>query len=291
MAADGYVFAGRYLGVGSPRKLLTPAEARDLTDAGVAIVSLVEGAVNGAMGGFSAGRTHATSAGTHGQQCGMPAGRPYMFAVDFDATDAQMSTVARYFEGVSEVLPHGQVGAYGGVRQLRWLFDRGLIAWGFQTYAWSTGRWEQRARLRQIHNGVAYHGSTVDLCVAVAEDYGQWYVGGTGPSRMEDDMLTQAEHNALVDTLNIVTAIANGSDSAPVHDKDGVVNLSGFYAKVADAVAHKLDITTTVEATPEALRQIADTVRDAIQGEVSNLATREDVGKALDRAADVFVQD
>src|SRR5262249_50303723 len=53
-------------------------------------------------------------------------------------------------------------------------FDAGKISFGWQTFAWSAGRWEPRAQLRQVRNGVTIAGGACDIDQSQADDFGQW---------------------------------------------------------------------------------------------------------------------
>src|SRR5205807_6629149 len=100
------------------------------------------------------------------RRIGMPDSTPIYFAIDFDALGPE---VAPYFEGVRRVLPPVRSGAYAGYRPIKHLFDFGLIAHGWQTYAWSGGRWDPRAKLRQYSNGHTFAGVDCDLDVWLAD--------------------------------------------------------------------------------------------------------------------------
>jgi peptidoglycan hydrolase-like protein with peptidoglycan-binding domain len=50
-------------------------------------------------------------------------------------------------------------------------FDAGKIKWGFQTYAWSGGKWDPRAQLQQWSNG--QWGDSIDFTRAVKAEFGQ----------------------------------------------------------------------------------------------------------------------
>lgn len=54
------------------------------------------------------------------------------------------------------------VGLYGSFYAIRDAFDAGLLASGWQTYGWSGGLWDPRAKYRQWSNG--QWGGTVDFC-------------------------------------------------------------------------------------------------------------------------------
>jgi hypothetical protein len=74
------------------------------------------------------------------------------------------------------VLGVARTGAYGGIQQLKRLFDAHKIAWGWQTLAWSAGQWEPRAQLRQVRTGLtAPVGGPYDIDEAQVADFGQWH--------------------------------------------------------------------------------------------------------------------
>lgn len=174
VAADGAQFVCRYLSGFS--KDLTPEEAKALQAVGLHIVTVWETTGNRALDGYTAGHADAVRALTLGARCGMPVGSPIYFAVDFDATPAQQVAINAYFAGVKDVLGHNQVGAYGSYYVVKRLFDAGLIAYGWQTYAWSGGQWEPRAQLQQYKNSQILGGLSVDFNRAVKPDFGQWRV-------------------------------------------------------------------------------------------------------------------
>lgn len=76
--------------------------------------------------------------------------------------------LAAAHDGAAGVLGLARCGGYGGVDTIAFLFDGRLITYGWQTYAWSSGRRDERAQLYQRLNA-----ATVDYDVAYAEDYGQ----------------------------------------------------------------------------------------------------------------------
>lgn len=176
-------FVCRYLSGFS--KDLTPAEARDLTAAGLDIVVVWETTATRAEAGHAAGVADARAALAEARRCGMPDGRPIYMAVDEDTTVGPHLTT--YFHGAASVLGLDRTGAYGGYAVIKGLFDAGLIQWGWQTYAWSGGRWDHRAQLQQYSNGHRISGADVDYDRATTSDFGQWRVGVT-PQPQEDTM-------------------------------------------------------------------------------------------------------
>jgi hypothetical protein len=178
LKAAGVSFVCRYLSEVNPLtqvKLLTPGEAKTLSAAGISIVSNYEWYANRALEGFSSGAADARIALSQHTVCGGPSNRPVYFSVDVDCSGDQVAT---YFKGVASVLGLSRTGAYGSFRVLKYLFDAGLIQWGWQTYAWSYGAWEPRAHIQQYQNGMTVGGASVDYDRSIKSDFGQWRIGG-----------------------------------------------------------------------------------------------------------------
>src|SRR5690349_19691409 len=104
LAAAGIKFACRYGGPGSSDKQLTAAEAQNLNAAGIAIVANAEGSATGLINGFTAGVSWARSAEEHFRACGMPAGRPIYFSVDFDTTSSDWDELDAAMDGAASVI-------------------------------------------------------------------------------------------------------------------------------------------------------------------------------------------
>jgi hypothetical protein len=176
-------FAVRYVGTPSSGKSLTDVEVVALTGAGVAVVATYEttaGFMLVADGGKAADLARA-----HARLCGMPDGRPIYFALDVDPAEVdagEWAAVERFLDDAASVIGRDAVGVYGAFAAIERLVPR-FAAWGWQTYAWSGGRWSSKAHLTQYRNGVPLAGGTVDLCASKTADFGQW---GLGPG--EDDM-------------------------------------------------------------------------------------------------------
>lgn len=182
----GVKFVCRYLSH-SPSKNLTSTEAHQLSDAGIWIAVVWETTAKRALDGRTAGVADALDAQTQAQACGMPAGRPIYFAVDWDASSGQQGAINNYLDGAASVLGKAQVGIYGGYGPVKRAMDSGHAAWGWQTYAWSGGRWAADAQLQQYSNDHTLGGVGVDYDRATRDDYGQWRVG-VSPNIQEDDM-------------------------------------------------------------------------------------------------------
>lgn len=188
LKAAGVKFVCRYLSH-SPTKNLTSAEAHSLSGAGIWIVVVWETTANRALAGRTAGVADAIDAQMQAQACGMPAGRPIYFAVDWDASTSQQAAINAYLDGAASVLSRDRVGIYGGHGPVKRALDAGKAKWAWQTYAWSGGQWDGRAQLQQYSNGHTLGGVGCDYNRAKKADYGQWRIGASpSPTPTEVDM-------------------------------------------------------------------------------------------------------
>jgi hypothetical protein len=177
--AHGFAFVCRYLSEVNALtkvKLLTPAEAKGLSQIGISIVSNYEWYANRALEGFASGVADAQIAKAQHAECGGPPDKPIYFSVDCDTTGEQ---VAEYFKGVASVLSLSRTGAYGSYKVVKYLLDNDLISYAWQTYAWSSGQWDSRTDIQQYENGVSFAGHSVDYNRAMKEDFGAWQIGET----------------------------------------------------------------------------------------------------------------
>lgn len=181
LKAAGKTFAMRYLSHDTSGKNLSKAEATTLSGAGIDLGVVWETVASRAKAGYAAGQQDAKDANAQAAACGMPSGRPIYFAVDFDAAPGDKAAILNYFRGVASVIGNGRTGMYGGYYPIKWAFDAGVITWGWQTYAWSGGKWDSRAQLRQYSNDHVIGGVGLDYDRSVKGDFGQWKVGGVSP--------------------------------------------------------------------------------------------------------------
>src|SRR5258707_1673232 len=125
LRASGVTFVCRYYDAsgGTSAKCLDAAEAQALIAAGLAIFVVYETAPT-AVAYFTRaqGRLDGDAAKVAAQRAGQPAQFPIFFAVDYDASDADLGgPITEYFNGVSErvggAYPLGVYGSFrGGVR-------------------------------------------------------------------------------------------------------------------------------------------------------------------------------
>ena len=170
--AAGASFTCRYLSWLPNGKVINKAEVDNLIAAGIAVVLNWESTGTDAVQGYQAGVSDASEAQRQATALGLPHSILY-FSLDWDFQPNDLGPVAAYFQGVASVIGLNRTGAYGGILAIKALFDGGLIAWGWQTYAWSNEQWDHRAQLHQVQNGVNIGPATVDIDEAVAADFGQ----------------------------------------------------------------------------------------------------------------------
>src|SRR5258708_4819206 len=215
MKAAKVEFVCRYVGyfsgynmnaIATPQgKCLTPGEAKTLLAGGMSPVSNYEWyatrPIDDGFGNrwstdqaYSAGVWDAQTGNTIHVACGGPATAALYLSGDWDFnTSTDGALVAAYFKGAASVLGLARIGAYGGYWLIKFLFDNGLITYGWQTYAWSGGQWDPRAHIQQYNNGVIMSGVEVDYDRSMQADFGQWTQGGgtmTLPAGWHDDGTT-----------------------------------------------------------------------------------------------------
>lgn len=185
----GATFVVRYLSVRNSQtsgKILTKSEADKYRAAGIEIVSNYEWYASRCLEGRAAGIADAKTAAAQHIAAGGPGARPIYFSVDVDTATNQHDEIGDYFRGVASVIGLPRTGVYGEYEIVKYLLDKGLVAYAWQTYAWSHGLYDERSVLAQDRNGLKLSdGSDVDLDTAHAQDYGQWgYTGkGSPPSK------------------------------------------------------------------------------------------------------------
>ena len=136
----GYDFVGRYLSRSS-WKVISPAEANALRQAGLAIVLVYEdGPTSDTYFSYSRGQTDGARAAQQANALGAPANTTIYFAVDYDAgEDAIEGVVTQYFQGVVSSLrnfstgnnPLYRVGVYGSGATCAAITTAGLATMGW----------------------------------------------------------------------------------------------------------------------------------------------------------------
>ena len=169
--AAGYSFAVRYLSGGHSAKDVTRAEYDALRRAGLNVVLVWESGNKSAVHGHAGGVDDATLAAAQLAGLGLK-GHAVYFAVDFDPNGSELPVVVEYVQGAASVLGAARTGVYGGESVVNAVDHARACKYYWQTYAW-TNTWAPFVQLRQVENGVALAGATVDLNTSHAADYGQ----------------------------------------------------------------------------------------------------------------------
>ena len=212
----GYFSGYNMNAIATPQgKCLTPGEAKTLLAGGMSPVSNYEWyatrPIDDGFGNrwttdqaFNAGVWDAHTGETIHVACGGPASAALYFSADYDFnTNTDSPLVAAYYKGAASVLGLARIGGYGGYWLIKYLFDNGLIAYGWQTYAWSgDGKggiyWDPRAHIQQYNNAVIMSGLEVDYDRSMKSDFGQWTQGGSMvPTGWHDDGTTLTAPNGV----------------------------------------------------------------------------------------------
>lgn len=175
----GVKFVCRYYSYGTSGKNLTRAEADQLAAGGLWIVSVWEYDPDAPLNGWDQGARDAAAATMSANRCDQPTGSVIYFACDRDFPTSQFPVIGQYFQGIATALGGDtwEPGAYAKYDLGKWLLDNGYIKWLWQPFAWSRGKWDPRAVIRQTVNGVNVGGHNVDDDVAEFSYYGQWQPG------------------------------------------------------------------------------------------------------------------
>jgi Domain of unknown function (DUF1906) len=164
MVAAGKTFVMGYVGEDTSGKNIGGREISDYLGHGIGVFLGYEYSTKAVHGGYSAGHKNGITACDQARGLGYPQGRVIAFAVDED-TSGNPGIVDDYSRGFSDVV-HGfgyRSIVYGGYSTVKRCLDIGAADYGWQTYAWSGGKWDSRALIRQVSNGVVIGGKNVDL--------------------------------------------------------------------------------------------------------------------------------
>lgn len=172
LKAQGVTFICRYFSW-DQGKDLTPAELHAANTNGISVVVVWETTANRMLGGYNAGAEDAHETNVRLSAYGMD-NAPAYFACDWDASEAEQQVINSYLNGAASVMGLARVGMYAGYYPLKRAWDAGKLTYGWQTYAWSGGHWDNRAQLRQVQNGVTVCGISADWDESMAPDFAQW---------------------------------------------------------------------------------------------------------------------
>jgi hypothetical protein len=173
--ALGCSFVAGYLS-NDPSKNLTRSEVDGYLADGIAVVTVWETTAGRATAGYTAGVDDARQAEAQRIALRLPSDHVIYFAVD---EDTSWASVQAYFDGAASVIGKRRVGDYGGFDIVEGAYAHG-INFGWQTIAWSNGRWSAHADIRQ--EGGTLLGGSADLDYAEVADFGQTPHPGSIPA-------------------------------------------------------------------------------------------------------------
>ena len=271
---SGIRFAVRYTSIGSSGKNMSPEEVRSLAAAGLAVVTVFEETAGHMLGGHAAGVAAARASVELARACGMPDGRPHYYALDIDPNNLsvqQWRAVMDYLDGAATVHGKAATGVYAGFRGIEELVPA-WAPWGWQTYAWSGGRWSAKAVLQQYRNGVTRCGGQIDLDQALAADYGQWGLEEEDVPLTDEDIrkVAGAVDKQVLELLRAgFGGMVPGSENATVRASQGYL-----FGQVAAQASRLTAVESDLGKLVGGLQQIVDLL-ERIQG-----ADPVSVGKA-----------
>jgi hypothetical protein len=173
----GVTFAARYLtGEG---KALEESEARQLSEAGIDLVAIMEAGGRDLAAGPDLMHERGQQARQAARRLKVPRHTPIYATCDFDAAgEGLTATVLHSLRGFTAALGQDyQAALYAGLDVIAAAFSEGFIHYGWQTLAWSRGQRDRRAQLYQARNGEPHvNGVECDTDYAYAADFGQFRI-------------------------------------------------------------------------------------------------------------------
>lgn len=220
VAVAGKSFVGRYIGVTDGQGYLRPAEAAQLTQAGLTIVSIYERnpttisyftpqqAIDDARDAISAA-----------QKAGQPVGSAIYFTVDMDPGrgadgSTNLAIIDKYFQGISSYFSQHEspysIGVYGAGDVLRTVLSDSSVGAKYTWLAYAPG-WAgnntfsseniEQTRNSTPSNPINLGGAIVDLDVAHTQSFGAW-----GDITVSSDSIQQ---ESLVGSAGLLTIQAS----------------------------------------------------------------------------------
>lgn len=183
---QGHTFVGRYLADKGSWKRLSPGEAKDISNAGLYIISFLERWASRAGEGAAAGSEDGKLALGWAKEVAQPEGTAIYFAVDYDARSKDFDGIEAYMRAASKEIPGYELGVYGSYEVVKAMYERGVTKKIMQTYAWSNGMKFAFNSIFQYKNDIQVNGIGVDLDISNG-DAGGWKVASAAaPAPVND---------------------------------------------------------------------------------------------------------
>lgn len=182
VADDGNRFIGRYLSL-SAWKTITNEEAAQIHAAGLKVVCFYEDRGNEAEQTYDNGQSHAMTAIEKARAANQPSGSAIYFAIDYDATDAQMENIVAYFRGIqkhfADVGNPYVIGVYGSgavCQKIKQDLHIATFSYLSRSYGWRGYQDYKARKAYDVLQGdyVHYNGVQFDSGKSSSAVYGQW---------------------------------------------------------------------------------------------------------------------
>ena len=134
---NGVSFVGRYLVPEGMGKELTQEEAANLRKAGLAILLCWEIGAEAFKQGATRGAQDGARARALAESFGIPSGTCIYFACDYNIPDRDLIQAEQYMKAAQAALGKYEAGAYGPLKLVEFLRDRGTCSKFWQCVAWS----------------------------------------------------------------------------------------------------------------------------------------------------------
>ena len=134
---NGVSFVGRYLVPAGMNKELTKEEATALRNAGLAILLCWEIGGEAFKNGATQGANDGARARALAESFGIPSGTCIYMACDYNIPDRDLIIAEQYMKAAQAALGKYEAGAYGPLKLVEFLRDRGVCRKFWQCVAWS----------------------------------------------------------------------------------------------------------------------------------------------------------
>lgn len=272
-------FAVRYVGSGSSGKYITRAEANALIAAGLKVAIVYQTTANSCSTATTpAGPQHGSATTARSPPGCRHGGRSTSRSTPTRGASAPPNGPWCRASATAPRRPWPQpdrcLRGYAAIARLVPTY----AAWGWQTYAWSGGRWSAKAHLRQYLNGQNRCGGEVELCRSVTDDYGQWPI--------QEDDVTPEEHEWLRQVRTSVVPQAEVNDGrfqVRTHIQTELVQNNG---RLRNIIRQELAAEPNVDAAAVAARVLAVLTPEAIAAAIPDTLAADVANELHQRLAD-----
>lgn len=236
LKAAGFSGVVRYVGLGSPGKLLTASEYRDLTAGGLDVLLVAELGTGDSWGSstdddYGRGRANATAGLNHAKNCGVPDSKLFIFGASDAHTSAQwqINDTIDYMRGFRDVLGWSREGHYGFSDTNIAVHNSGVSS-GF----WRCGSQPSTADKAWVNLWQRNVAPSTRVVSGVVCDINELY---RSPLQEEDMSLSDTDIDKFVEAMRKRVIATEHDPNDPNANTDKVWTIGGrnFWDTVADA--------------------------------------------------------